>query len=55
MIMELHLHDVESSFTRVNTCNFRTILSQEDANAERVTEAASDDGDESALSAQQEN
>ena len=46
-IMELHLSDVESSFTLNDTDNFRTILSQEGANVECFTETESDKYDES--------
>ena len=48
-IMEIHLSDVESSFTLNNADNFRTILSQEGANVECFIEAESDKDDESEL------
>ena len=42
-IIELYLLNVESPFVRVNTDDFRTILSQKVMNVENLTEAASDD------------
>ena len=44
-IMKRCLPIVESSFTRVVACEFRTILSQEDLPVERVSDTASDDDD----------
>ena len=52
LMMELHLPGVESSLTHVNVENFRSILSQDSTNVERVTEAASYDDDEHVLSVQ---